>query len=166
MKKWLPHAGIVVGVCVALYALFFHRGEEERIRQQLAALEDAVEVAPGGGNLVLRAARVRKSFNKIFVKDVVVEIPNVSAPTSGRHALAKLASGAPRLFEWGKLDLSDLTIALDASKTQATAFGPAQVTAQHRNGKRYDEQRTASLRFDKIDGAWLVVSLTVSPPDE
>ncbi len=162
MKKWLPHAGIVIGICIAIYALFFNAGEEARIRSQLDALEDAVEVSAGGENLVLRAARIKKAFKGLFVKNVKVRIPELSNIRSGRSPLAKLAIGAPRVFEVAHLDLSELTITLDEGEKGALAFGAALLSGARHSNDFGERQRTVSLRFDKIDGAWLIVSVSVS----
>ncbi len=162
MKKWLPHIGIVLGVCVALYALFGPQGEEELIRQQLSALEDTVEVHASGENIVLRAARIKKAFSRIFTKDVAVRIPEVAHVKSGRGELSQLASQAPRVYQSASIDLSGLSVELDDSQERATAFGDARFEGVRSSGSPMAQQRTVSLRLDKIDNDWRIVSLTVS----
>ena len=64
VKRWLPHIGIVAGLCLAIYALFFSSSDEDEIRALLEHLEDAVAVRKGNTNIVVRAAHVRKEFSE------------------------------------------------------------------------------------------------------
>ena len=162
MKRWLPHIGIALGVAIAIYALFFGSSDEDLIRAQLERLEDAVAVSDGGGNLVVRAAHVKKEFAEIFVKEVTFEVPELTTEESGRRALVALGASAPRLFRTATVDLDDLSIDVDEPGLTALAQGSATLTATRHSGEPDRDQRTVSLRFDKIDGEWRCVSLSVS----
>ncbi len=162
MKRWLPHIGIVLGLCLAVYALFFAASEEDRIRQRLDQLEAATRVHAGGGNLVIRAARVRKAFSEIFIKDVSFEIPELSSIGSGRVKLVGLAANAPRRYSTAVIDLAALTIKIDEPQMSAIAFGEATLTATRLGGQVERDTRTVSLRLDKIDKEWRVVSVSLS----
>ncbi len=166
MKRWLPHIGIAIGVAIAIYALFFSSSDEDLIRAKLEQLEDAVAVTSGGTNLVLRAAHIKKEFSEIFVKEVTFQIPELSQAKGGRRELVGLAANAPRLYATVSVDLDGLAIEIDDAGVSAVAFGDATVSGTRHGVGPQQDTRTISLRFDKIDGDWLMVSLSVSPPRE
>jgi hypothetical protein len=163
MKRWLPHAGIVIGLAIAVYALFFAESEEDRIMAQLEALESAVAVS-GDDSPVLRGARVKKAFDALFSKDVAFEIPELVELGGGRNELVRLATAAPQRYQRARVDLGGLRIDLASDKQTAVAHGPAILTAVERNGEPRRDTRTVSLRLDKVEGAWLIVSFSVSEP--
>ncbi len=165
MKRWLPHIGIVLGISIAVYALFFSDSEEDLIRARLEQLEVATKVKSSGGNLVIRAARVRKAFSEIFIKDVSFQIPELSSIGSGRNKLVALAANAPRRYQSAAIDLDGLEIKIDEPQTSAIAFGEATLSATRRGGQLERDTRTVSLRLDKIDGEWRIVSVSVSAKD-
>jgi len=160
MKRWLPHAGIVIGVLIAVYALFFSSSDEDLIREQLERLEDAVAVSEGA-NIVIRTAHVKKEFSEIFTKEVSFEIPDLPSKEDDRRGLVALAASAPRMFRTATVDLDDLQIDVDDQGITAIAQGPATLTGTRQTGELERDQRLVSLRFDKIDGTWLCVSLSV-----
>jgi len=163
-KRWLPHLGVVVGVCIAVYALFFSSGDEDLIRGKLDSLEEAIAVTPNETNIVVRAARIKGAFAEILAKEVSYEIPELAGAnrSSGRRALASLAANAPRLWNTASVDLGPLAIEVDDEGMSAVAFGEVTLTATRQSGQLERDNRTVSMRFDKIDGEWLIVSLSVS----
>jgi hypothetical protein len=165
MKKWLPHIGIGIGLIIAVYALFFSSSEEDKIRAKLDLLETAVAVE-GQTNPVVRGARIKDAFSAIFIKQVAVEIPELTQAKTGRTELVGLATQAPLAYETVSVDLGGLEIRLDQTALSAVAFGDAVLTGTRRSGELQRDDRQVSLRFDKIDGDWLIVSLTVSAKDE
>ncbi len=163
MKRWLPHIGVVAGIAIAVYALFLGSTDEDRIRELLDRLEESVQVHEGEFNIIIRGSRVKKAFSTIFVKDVTFGIPDLQSRGSGRNALVGLAAQAPRLYRTAVVDLGGLNIKIDAQAMSAAAFGDASLVGVRQGGQAERDQRTVSLRLDKIDGNWLVVSLDVSP---
>jgi phosphoribosylformylglycinamidine synthase len=163
MRRWLPWAGIVAGVAIATYGLFFSDSEEDEIRELLDDLEEAVAVREDEKNLLLRAARVKGDFAEIFDKDVHFEIPEMTETVSGRPALVELAAAAPQLWRTAVVDLDGLAIEVDQGKTSAVASGDATLVATRHSGELERDKRTVSLRIDKIEGDWRIVSLSVSP---
>lgn len=163
MKRWLPHAGIVLGVMIAIYALFFSSSDEDLIREQLERLEDAVAVSDGA-NIVVRTAHVRKELSEIFIKDVSFEIPDLTTDEEGRRGLVALAASAPRLFRTATVDLDGLSIDVDDQGLSGVAQGMARLTGTRQTGELERDERMVSLRFDKIEGDWLVVSVSVGGP--
>ena len=162
MKRWLPHLGIALGICIAVYALFFSGSEEDLIRERLDLLEDSIHVSPQDSNVVFRMARIKKQFAEIFVKQVSFEIPELTNLTQNRRELVNLAANAPRLYSTADVDLGGLSIDIDSSKTSAVAYGEATLTAMRQSGNLERDVRTVSLRFDKVEGQWRVVSVSVS----
>jgi phosphoribosylformylglycinamidine synthase len=162
MRRWLPHIGIVVGLSIAIYALLLSSSDEDRIREKLEQLEQAVEVTPGDTNVLVRTARVKKNLSEIFVKEVTFEIPELTTKSSGRDELVALAGTAPQLYRTAIVDLGSLAIEVDSAGVSAVAHGEATLTATRHAGGVERDTRTVSLRFDKIDGDWLIVSASVS----
>ncbi len=164
MKKWLPHIGIGVGLIIAVYALFFSTSEEDKIREKLDQLERVVAVK-GQTNPVVRGARIKEAFSEIFIKKVLIKIPELTQVETGRMELVGLATKAPMMYETVSVDLGGLEIQLDQQALSAVAFGEAILTGT-RSGEPRRDDRTVSFRFDKIDGDWKIVSLSVSAKDE
>jgi len=163
MRRWLPHIGIALGVCIAIYALFFGSSDEDEIRELLEQLEDAVAVKEAGGNIVVRAAHIKKEFAEIFIKEVSFSIPELTRTPKGRVELAKLAANAPQLWATANVDLGGLTIEVDDQGVSGVAHGQATLTATRHNGQLERDDRTVSLRLDKIEGDWRIVNVSVSP---
>ena len=162
MKRWLPHVGIALGICIALYALFFSDSDEDVIRGRLELLEESIEVTPQDSNVVFRVARIKKQFEEIFVKQVSFEIPELTNLSQSRQELVNLAANAPRMYTTASVDLMSLTIDIDSSKTSAVAYGEATLTATRHGAGLERDTRTVSFRFDKVEGEWRVVSVSVS----
>jgi phosphoribosylformylglycinamidine synthase len=163
MKRWLPHIGVVLGIAIAVYALLLGSTDEDRIRDLLDRLEDAVQVHDGTSNFIIRGSRVRKAFSTIFVKDVRFRVPDLRSDGQSRRALVGLAAQAPRLYRTAIVDLGGLDIKVDATATSATAFGDASLIGVRQGGQAERDQRSVSLRLDKIDGDWRIVKVDVSP---
>ena len=161
MKRYLPHLGVVIGIAIAVYALFFSDSEEDRIRAKLDQLEDAARVSDANTNIVVRTARVKKEFAEVFDKDVRFEIPELTSDESGRDVLVGLAAQAPRMYQTVSVDLGGLDITVDEAGLTAIAQGPATLTGT-RGGQLERDDRTVSLSFDKIEGDWKVVMVSVS----
>ena len=162
MKRWLPHIGIAVGVCIAVYALFFTSSDEDEIRALLEQLEQSVKVTEGDTNQVLRGARLKREFSEIFIKDVGIEIPELTTISAGRMELVGLATRAPMLYRRATVNLDGLTIEIDSEGLSAAATGDAVLTASRQSGETERDTRDVLLRLDKIDDSWRIVSLTVS----
>jgi hypothetical protein len=163
MRRWLPWAGLAAGLGIATYGFFFAGSEEDKVRAVLDQLEDAVAVKEDEKNLLLRAAHVKGEFSEIFDKDVHFEVPELTETVSGRASLVELAAAAPQMWRTATVDLDGLAIEIDEAKTSAVASGDATLTATRQSGDLERDRRTVSLRLDKIEGDWRIVSLSVSP---
>jgi phosphoribosylformylglycinamidine synthase len=160
VRRWLPHLGIVVGVCIAVYALFFASNDEDEIRALLERLETAVAVR-GQSNPVVRMAQINKEFKEIFIKEVSFQIPELTSKGAGRRDLAKLAAAAPRLYSSAEVDLDGLAIDVDDQGLSAVAQGEATLSGI-KGGQPSRDTREVALRLDKIDGDWRIVSAYAS----
>jgi hypothetical protein len=160
-RRWLPLAGVAVGATLVAYALFFGKTEEERIRQRLHQLEDAVAV-DGAENPMLRAARLRKDFADLIAQNVTVAIPELGASEGGRAHLVEVAAGAAGQWRTARVDLGGLAIRIDETKDHAVCVGDAKLTATSGAGEPERDVRTVSLRLDKLEGQWRVVDISVS----
>ncbi|MBM4359413.1 MAG: nuclear transport factor 2 family protein [Deltaproteobacteria bacterium] len=166
MKRWLPYLGLALGVALVVYALFFVKTEEERLRERLDALEAAVAIDDARETPLVRDARLRKRFAEIFTKDVALAVPELGATDKGRTALADLAISAQHRLARTSLDLDDLAIRLDESKQHALAVGIAHLVGTEADGTLIRDDRTVSLRLDVIEGEWRIVDVSVSPPTD
>ncbi len=162
MKRWLPYLGLVVGISIIAYALLFGSSDEDQIRGQLDRLQQVVAVPEQQTNLVVRAARINEAFNEIFVKDVGIDVPELTSVSSGRRELVGVATRAPTLYRTASVDLGGLSIAVDQAAISAHVTGQVVLTATRHAGDFDRDTRTVSIRFDKIDDQWLIVSVTVS----
>ena len=155
--------GVVAGVVIAIYAIFFGSTDEDRIRELLERLERAVAVHSDETNVIVRGARVRKAFKEIFSKDVRFQVPDFQSAGQSRRALVGLATQAPRLYRNATVDLGGLSVKVDEKGESSTAFGQAVVVGVRQNGTAERDSRTISLRLDKMDGDWRIVQVDVSP---
>lgn len=163
MRRYVPYIGIALGLLIAVYALFFAQNAEDAIRDQLDRLEAAVAVEPGT-QPVIRAARVKGAFKELFVKEVTFDVPELDGSDQGRDELVGLAAAAPRLFQQAHVDLDGLAVQLAADEKSAIAVGEAVIVGARHGAAVRRDTRTVSIRFDEVEGDWLIVSLSVSPP--
>lgn len=166
MKRYLPHLGIVIGVAIAVYALFFSESDEDKIRTLLERLENAVAVTPDDTNLVLRAARVKNELTKVFTKEVSFDIPELSNVSAGRDELVGLAAKAPQVWRAGTIHLDGLAISIDDAGMGGLAVGDARLNATRHDGQVQRDTRKVSISLEKIEGQWRIVSMTVSAKDD
>jgi hypothetical protein len=157
---------VVLGLGIFAYATLFGTTDEELIRARLVALADAIEVKPSEQNLVLRGARIKDAFGGIFVKEVRIEIPELTELRSGRMELVQLAAQAMTMYRTATVDAAGLSIDLDKASLTAVASGKVTLHATRHSGDAQLDTRTVSIRFDKIDGQWLIVSVGVSAKDD
>lgn len=162
MKRFLPHAAIAAGLAIFLYAVFFGSSDEDLIREKLDLLAETIEVKGHQENIVVRGARIKDAFADIFTKEVVIEIPELTNVSTGRMELVGLASQAPTWYRTASVDLDSLQVDVDQQGLSAHVSGPVTLTATRLTGELARDRRTTSLRFDKIEDEWKVVSVTVS----
>jgi len=170
----MPRRGALVGVVagiavlVAVWLAFFRSSDEARIRAQLAALAAAVKVSPDdmSANPIARFARINDAFKKLFDAEVRVSVPELTTLDQGRKPLAELATSAPRIFRSFEVDFSDIEIKIDDAKTSALVGATANISAVEQGNVTRADKRAVDFRFAKVDGDWIVTSLTVWPKDE
>ncbi len=153
-----------MGVALVGYALLARDSDQELIRARLDQLTTALRVDKGDSPLS-RGARVRRAFDEVLTKDVVVHVPDLPAPGPGRDALLGLAVQAGRGYQTADIALSDTTIELDARKTAANVKSEATLSATD-SGGLHRQHRHALFRFTKGSDGWRISSINVSaPPD-
>ena len=162
MKRYLPHIGIVVGIALAIYALFYAESDEEKIRALFERLEDTIQVRTDDTNLVVRAAHIKGEFKEIFTKEVQFEIPELTELSAGRVELAGLAAKAPQMWRTATVSLDDLVITVDDSRLAGVAVGNAVLDATRHDGRLERDVRKVSISVEKIDDEWRIVGLSVS----
>ncbi|XXY53076.1 nuclear transport factor 2 family protein [Sorangium sp. So ce269] len=163
MKRWLPLGLIAVGVVLAVVALLFSPSDEDRIRDRLTQLEEAVRIDDGERNPIVRHGRVRKEFAEIFTKEASASVVELGDRISGRDELAAAATQAAVIYQTADVSLGDTEIKVDPAGMTAEVTATATVTgARHGHPVRRDELPVA-LRLEKVDGDWKIISATVSP---
>jgi phosphoribosylformylglycinamidine synthase len=166
MKRWLPLGLIAAGLIGLVYAIFFWSSDEDQIRARLAQLADTVRISDGELNPVVRHGRIRQEFAEIFVKEVRAEVSELSEGLHGRNELAAAATQVAGAYRSADVSFGGVDIRIDRSGMTADVNASATVTgAQHGQPVRRDE-RQVSFQFEKIDGDWKIVSLTVAARQE
>lgn len=163
MKRWLPLGLIALGVVLAVVALVRSPSEEDRIRERLVQLEDAVRIDEGERNPLVRHGRVRKEFAEIFTPEVTARVDDLDARIRGRDELTAAATKAVVLYQSADVSFGDVEVQIDPAGTVAEVLATATVTgARHGQPPRRDE-RPVKLRFEKLDGDWKIIAATVEP---
>ncbi|AUX46287.1 hypothetical protein SOCE26_077920 [Sorangium cellulosum] len=161
MKRWLPLGLIAAGVVLAAAALLSSSSEEERIRARLTQLSEAVRIDEGERNPLVRLGRVRGEFAEIFTKDARASVPELDGRISGRDELAAAAAKAVGLYQSADVSFGDAEIRIDEAGMTAEVAATATIAgARHGQPVRRDE-RPVTLRLEKIDDEWKIVSATV-----
>jgi hypothetical protein len=163
-KSWLATIVVVLGISIALYALLSGKSDEELIRERLDELAHQVAV-DGDENILFRGNRLKKSFATIFVPSVRVHIPELSGLGSGRDELALLAARAGTYFRHAEVEIGADQIDVIAGANSATVRGSATITGDRGRGSERDERRV-TFGMAKVDGEWLIDSITVASKSE
>ena len=167
--SWRTRGLLALAVIVASIAIYllFHRGDaNERIRGQLTRLTRAVEVDPGQPESPLgRIARIRGEFKELFVENVAIEIPELTALGSGRTALADAAAQAPMAYAAVKIDLASVRVTL-VGEHSADVTAIATLSGTRAGGDPARDVRRVVFRFDEVDGDWRISRVQVAPRDE
>jgi phosphoribosylformylglycinamidine synthase len=72
------------------------------------------------------------------------------------------ATQAAGLWRWATVDVSGLTVAIDDAEISAHVTGEVVLQAARPSGEPERDGRSVSIRLDKIDGDWRIVSIAVS----
>jgi hypothetical protein len=164
MKRWIAIGGIALGVGLVGYALLSRDTDEELIRARLDQLTTAVRVDQGD-NPLTRGARVRRAFNEVLSRNIVVRIPDLPDPGQGREGLLGVAMYAGHRYRTAEVALSDTSIQLDTRKIEASVKSEATLTATDAAGL-HRQNRHVLFRFTRAADHWRISSIEVSaPPD-
>lgn len=162
-KGWLAFAAVVVGVSLALWALFAKKSDEELIRERLDELAHVVAV-DGDENLIFRGNRMKDKLSKIFTPAVRVDIQELAGRTSGRDELVLIATKAGTYFRHAEVDIDADSIDVIAGSNSATVRGSATITGDRGSGPQRDERRV-TFGFAKVDDEWMIDSVVVTAKD-
>jgi hypothetical protein len=162
--RLLLAGGVAIGLSLIGYALFSRETDEEQIRRKLDELEQAVGVSGEPENVVVRGARVKGDFAKIFDKQVRISIPELTTSTSGREDLVGLAAKAGTWFETLELDFEDVKV--EAGEIGASVSTRAVLVASRRGRGLQKDDREVTFSLMKDDGDWKIDSVSVAPKPE
>lgn len=167
LKQSLAIGVIVLGVAVAVWAIFGRKSDEERIKEQLDELALSIRVENPDENPIFRASRLTEKFGKLFTKNVRVSVPELQGAmaVSGRDDLVKLATRAGTYWQNAEVSFSEVEIVQAGGENNRKVDATALLTADEHGQPRRDE-RHVTFGFTKADGDWLIDSLTVSPKAE
>lgn len=161
MKRWVAIAGGVVGVGLIGYALLSAESDEEKIRNKLNQLEEAVAVSDPSENVIFRKARMDEAFEEIFTEQVSVSIPELTSLRSGRTRLAGVATKAGTFFSSASVSFDDVDVVIDPAGDRAQVRSEVTLDAV-RAGRPRRDTRAVTLQFVKRDD-WLIDSIRVAP---
>ena len=165
------HLGVAVVLLIALAAGYYWWTRDERaIRGQLQSGAEALTVSPDEGDLgrISRVAMLRKVLApeiRVSVVPLQDAVPGLPQPTAseivGRDTVLAMVSrwnpppgGIAVAFE-------EAAIAIDGSTARVN--GIARVTSRpHASGEAALESLDILVELSKIDGVWLVTSVTTN----
>ena len=154
-----------VGVCVAVlvYAVFFWPSEQDRIREVVLRLADAVEVKGDAQNPAIRALHLQGELAEVLSKEATAIIPELSEPLRGRKEITALAAGAGTAWATARVSFSTMKIEIDRSREHASVTATATLTATEHGGRPRRDTRDTSFDLEKIDGRWWITMIEVTP---
>jgi hypothetical protein len=162
-RRVIVLAAAMCGVAV-IYVAFFRKSDEDRIRAQLDALCEAVDLAEGE-NEIFRAARVERAFPKIFAPTVSLHVPELGDGARTRPDLVTLAVGAGHKASAIHLRFQGARVELDRREGGGWVTATASASVKTRDGESQAESRTVTIRFDKQDKEWLISEVDLPHSD-
>lgn len=160
MRRWLPLSLILLGVALGLYALF-GSSDEDRIRERLDQLADAVRVHDGELNPIVRHGRIRQEFAEIFTKEASVVAPEVGEGLHGRDALSAAAAQLAGVYQSAHVSWGGVDIRIERGGLGAEVAATATITGSRHGQPLRRDERSVKLRLEEIDGDWKILSATV-----
>lgn len=152
---------LAVGLLLVGYALFWAKSDEERIRECLDRLAEAVSTSEQAQNVLFRKAALDRAFKDVFVEDASARIPELAGGVvSGTHELALLAARGSMYFQ--SIELRFGSVSIDLGESAANVQALAKVSAE-RSGRLRQDERKVSFRFAKVGSDFRIESLSVSP---
>jgi hypothetical protein len=158
MKKWLIPAVLAVVTAVVVAVVVLMPSEEQKVKKTIERL--ALTVAPRPqANPAFELARINDAYKDILADRVEISIPEVPSGIPGsRRALAELTMTMGARYGEADVDVSDVTVKLDDSKTTAQVDCTAEL--RERGGSRREKRRVHfALRNDDH---WRITSINVA----
>ena len=157
MKKWAVAAACALVASIVLYVTVFRSSEEDRIREVVNRFTKVCEVK-ANDNVLMRAGRLQSTFEETVDDGVRVDIEELGMGISGREKLVENGTRAAGLYNEATIELSDIKIKIDDSKTTAKCDAVAQLKTKDRSDKR-------DVHFLlRKDGGWKITTLSVMSP--
>lgn len=165
MKLWVPVSVVGVGLAVIGYAVFGTSSDEDLILERLELLAETVRQDESDTNPVIRGARINSVFAELFTKQVSVRVPEVPDIGADRRDLVGAATQTSARFRTASVKFGSTRVDLDPSKMTAGVTTKATLDGVAHDGDMRRDTRGVTLRFEKVDGDWKIVALTVAPRD-
>jgi hypothetical protein len=155
-------AAVSVGGIAAF--LLLRGGDEAQIREVLARLAKVIRIAKDDTPLG-RAARIKGTFDELFVERGSVDIAELPDARPGRGELVRLASAASGLWSSLEVELSSVRVSFETGASGAAVDATATLRGARAGGDEKGDTRRVAFRFVK-DSGWKIASVTVYPPPE
>jgi hypothetical protein len=152
---------LAVGLALIGWAIFLRESDEEAIRRRLDAISAAVFIDPSEGT-VARALKVKGGFDESIARDAAIAVPEIDERLD-REALMGFAIQAPQRWSSGALGWEDVVVKVEQGQS-AHVNAVARLGGSGRRGQG-DEQRRVALDLRKVEGDWVVTSISVEDPE-
>ncbi|GAC1352817.1 MAG: hypothetical protein NVS3B20_17700 [Polyangiales bacterium] len=159
--RWFVMLVSFVALLTAGWLLLFRKSDAAAIRQRLDRLASAVQVNAADSPLA-RYARINEAFKDLMVKEVIIEIPELTFLQSGRRELVQVATQAGSVYQRFDVSFSHLEIEVAEGKAFARVGATAGLRATRADGSDERDDREVTFLFDKSEGDWKIRSITVS----
>ena len=135
--------------------------DEAQIQAVLERIADALSGdADGDVNRLARAASLRNQFDP----EVTIDPGPPFGALRGRDTVISTAATAHSAVRNLELSFADVTVLVDSVRRAATANLTAEARFNNVRGGRGADARALEVAFTRIDGAWVVSSVTAARP--
>jgi hypothetical protein len=165
MQRRLLLAVAAAVLASLVYAFFFRRSDEGRIRKQIALLAASVRVEEGKPDPAMRALSLRGTYGRALAPRVEIEVPGVSSEVMSRDQVVALVVSGTAPFRDLAVDLGAARVEIDPSAKSARAAMSATVTARDAEGGAHTEKRDVTMRFENTEGEWRVAAISATRSD-
>ncbi len=139
---------VLAAAAVVWAASRFLGGETQRIRRQLAELEQLIEKAEGENNLI-GANKVRR-IGELMAPQFEIEIVPYSQVVRDRQQLLRVAMGYRSRSPTIEVDFRDQEIEVDTARRSASHRAVAVLSGQGRGQESY----RVAFQWTQIEGEW------------
>ena len=149
----------LIAAGIAIYFLFFQNNDEKIIKKQMLTL---AELTSKSTNEKTTAAIIKnQSLQKIFAPQCELRFGiNMFDGVFSSLQLANSISQANMYLQSSKIQASDITVMLiDANNAEVDFTG--EFRGRSKGGDYIEEIRALSAKLEKLDGKWVIKSISI-----